>query len=180
MERTLIKHALAADPTDSILIQGWVRTRRDPKKFSFLAVNDGSCLANIQVVVDEGIPGWDDIHACSTGASTPVTFDGGGTLTAPIPSADGLRDAEVNIGIRPEDMTPTDSANFAFEGQVAISEKLGEVTQIYFEKSNADAAQIIAKLPGIHRNTRGTALRMTADPAKLHIFKDGRSLRYLG
>ena len=119
-------------------------------------------------------------HITGTGASTTVTFDGGGTLTAPIPSADGLRDAEVNIGIRPEDMTPTDSANFAFEGQVAISEKLGEVTQIYFEKSNADAAQIIAKLPGIHRNTRGTALRMTADPAKLHIFKDGRSLRYLG
>ena len=71
-ERTLIKHALAASPTDIIRIQGWVRTRRDSKKFSFLAVNDGSCLANIQVVVDEGIPGWDDIHKASTGASVEI------------------------------------------------------------------------------------------------------------
>ncbi|MGI9241526.1 MAG: asparagine--tRNA ligase [Verrucomicrobiales bacterium] len=72
-ERSLIKHALAAPATDSIRIQGWVRTRRDSKKFSFLAVNDGSCLANIQVVVDEGIPGWDDIHSASTGASVEIT-----------------------------------------------------------------------------------------------------------
>ncbi|MFT5104589.1 MAG: asparaginyl-tRNA synthetase [Pseudoalteromonas tetraodonis] len=72
-KRTLIKHALAAAPTDLIRIQGWVRTRRDSKKFSFLAVNDGSCLANIQAIVDEGIPGWDDIHKASTGASVEIT-----------------------------------------------------------------------------------------------------------
>ena len=71
-QRTLIKHALDAEPTDSIRIQGWVRTRRDSKKFSFLAVNDGSCLANIQVVADEGIPGWDDIHQATTGASVEI------------------------------------------------------------------------------------------------------------
>ena len=70
--RTLIKHALAAAPTDSIRIQGWVRTRRDSKKFSFLAVNDGSCLANIQAIVDEGIPGWEDIQRASTGASVEI------------------------------------------------------------------------------------------------------------
>ena len=71
-ERTLIKHALAAQATDSIRVQGWVRTRRDSKKFSFLAVNDGSCLANIQVVVDEGIPGWENIQRASTGASVEI------------------------------------------------------------------------------------------------------------
>jgi len=36
---------------------GWVRTRRDAKDFSFLEINDGSCLANLQVVVDAGIEG---------------------------------------------------------------------------------------------------------------------------
>jgi len=72
-DRTLIKHALTADPTDSIRIQGWVRTRRDSKKFSFLAINDGTCLANIQAIVDEGIPGWDDIQKATTGASVEIT-----------------------------------------------------------------------------------------------------------
>ena len=34
-----------------VLVQGWVRTRRDSKGgFSFLAVNDGSCFGDIQVV----------------------------------------------------------------------------------------------------------------------------------
>ena len=40
---------------DGIEIRGWVRTRRDSKGgFSFLEVNDGSCLANLQVVVGAG------------------------------------------------------------------------------------------------------------------------------
>lgn len=38
-------------------VEGWVRTRRDSKGgFSFLEVNDGSCLANIQVVVGHKLP----------------------------------------------------------------------------------------------------------------------------
>ena len=48
--RTLIKHLLAAtEPKDAVTIKGWVRTRRDSKGFSFLELNDGSCLANLQV-----------------------------------------------------------------------------------------------------------------------------------
>jgi len=39
-----------------ITVKGWVRTRRDSKGgFSFLEVNDGSCLKNIQVVVDHSV-----------------------------------------------------------------------------------------------------------------------------
>ena len=35
------------------MLQGWVRTRRDSKAgFSFLEINDGSCLANIQIICD--------------------------------------------------------------------------------------------------------------------------------
>lgn len=53
MSRTLVKDALhATAPLDSILLQGWVRTRRDAKAFSFIEVNDGSCLKGIQVIAD--------------------------------------------------------------------------------------------------------------------------------
>ena len=56
--RTLIKHVLAAtEPKEAVTVKGWVRTRRDSKGFSFLELNDGSCLANLQVVVDAGTPG---------------------------------------------------------------------------------------------------------------------------
>jgi asparaginyl-tRNA synthetase len=71
--RTLIKHALAAkDPVKEMTVKGWVRTRRDSKGFSFLEVNDGSCLASLQVVVDAGVPGYDQMTHLATGASVLV------------------------------------------------------------------------------------------------------------
>src|SRR5262245_50590287 len=72
--RTLIKHILTAtEPKDSVIVQGWVRTRRDSKGFSFLELNDGSCLANLQVVVDANTPGYDRIPEFTTGASAGIT-----------------------------------------------------------------------------------------------------------
>ncbi|MGK0296527.1 MAG: asparaginyl-tRNA synthetase [Gammaproteobacteria bacterium] len=55
-----------------IKIEGWVRTRRDSKDFSFIELNDGSCLANIQVIADTGITGYENIHEFSTGSSISV------------------------------------------------------------------------------------------------------------
>ncbi len=73
MKRTLVKHALASEsPCEGILVEGWVRTRRDSKGFSFLEVNDGTCLASIQVVADAGIPGYEHIGKMGTGASVSV------------------------------------------------------------------------------------------------------------
>lgn len=44
---------------ESALVKGWVRTRRDSKGgFSFIEVNDGSCLAGIQVVADHNLDGF--------------------------------------------------------------------------------------------------------------------------
>jgi asparaginyl-tRNA synthetase len=71
--RTLIKHVLAAtEPKDAVIVKGWVRTRRDSKGFSFLELNDGSCLANVQVVVDAGTPGSEHLTQLTTGASAVV------------------------------------------------------------------------------------------------------------
>jgi asparaginyl-tRNA synthetase len=68
--RTPIASALAASaPEESIIVCGWVRTRRDAKGLSFLELNDGSCLANIQVIVEEGSPAHDALSGATTGAS---------------------------------------------------------------------------------------------------------------
>jgi len=72
--RTLIKHALRSEVAeDPITIKGWVRTRRDSKEFSFLEMNDGTCLANIQCIADAGIPGYVDITKMTTGAAVGIT-----------------------------------------------------------------------------------------------------------
>lgn len=73
MQRTLISQALAADaPKSGITVCGWVRTRRDSKGFSFLELNDGSCLANIQCIVDEGTPAHSAMGEANTGAALMV------------------------------------------------------------------------------------------------------------
>jgi asparaginyl-tRNA synthetase len=79
--RTLIKNALAAtEPKEQITLKGWVRTRRDAKGFSFLELNDGSCLSNIQVVVDDKAEGYSDLAQFTTGASAIVQ---GGLIASP-------------------------------------------------------------------------------------------------
>src|SRR5712671_6949872 len=71
--RSLIKHVLnSTEPKDTVTVKGWVRTRRDSKGFSFLELNDGSCLANLQIVVDAGTPGSEQLAHWLTGASAVV------------------------------------------------------------------------------------------------------------
>ena len=48
----------AGAPGETVTIQGWVRTKRELKKFAFMEVNDGSFLANLQVVVDQDFPNY--------------------------------------------------------------------------------------------------------------------------
>ena len=68
--RSLIKHVLRhTAPADDLQVAGWVRTRRDSKAFSFLELNDGSCLGNLQIIADAGIPGYDEIVRMTTGAA---------------------------------------------------------------------------------------------------------------
>ena len=101
--RTVIRDLLAASgPADSIEAAGWVRTRRDSKAFSFLELNDGSCLGNLQVIVDQGTPGSEDLARMTTGASVAVV----GKLVA---SQGGGQSWEVHatslrlLGTAPED-----------------------------------------------------------------------------
>ncbi|MEM7603283.1 MAG: asparagine--tRNA ligase [Verrucomicrobiota bacterium] len=60
-------------PDPEILIEGWVRTKRDSKAFSFIEVNDGSCLANLQIVADATLEGYEEsVIPLTTGASVSI------------------------------------------------------------------------------------------------------------
>jgi asparaginyl-tRNA synthetase len=58
-----IKHILTL-PGDSreVFIEGWIRTKRDSKEVSFIAVNDGSTMGNIQIVIDRSFPGFEELN----------------------------------------------------------------------------------------------------------------------
>jgi asparaginyl-tRNA synthetase len=73
MKRTKIVQLLQSEiPTTNVLIKGWVRTRRDSKGFSFIEVNDGSCLKNIQIVAHDTISNYPDISRLSTGSAVII------------------------------------------------------------------------------------------------------------
>ena len=74
MKRTKIKQALnASNPMDEIVIKGWVRTKRDNKGFSFVELNDGSCLMNIQAVIDHTPEIEAALARVGTGAAVSIT-----------------------------------------------------------------------------------------------------------
>ena len=115
----------------------------------------------------------------ATGETTTIrTKLGGGTVVANVPSRPEDQGAAVNLGFRPEDAVQTDGADYAFEGAVDVEERLGEVTLLYFGREGGDGDPVIAKLAGVHPSMRGQSLRITADPSKMHVFRDGMSLRY--
>ena len=71
---TSIKDALQSTaPIDAIQVQGWVRTRRDSKDFSFIELNDGSSLRNLQIIARNVLRNYADVQRLTTGASIIVS-----------------------------------------------------------------------------------------------------------
>ena len=59
-----------------IAVSGWVRTRRESKAgLTFIEVNDGSCLSNLQVVAETSLPNYDAVTHLSTGSSVEIAGD---------------------------------------------------------------------------------------------------------
>ncbi|WP_457576186.1 asparagine--tRNA ligase [Desulfomarina sp.] len=69
-----IRTLLAEQPVNTkVNVEGWVRTRRDSGSFSFIEINDGSCLANIQVIAGSDLDNYhSEIRQLSTGCSVRV------------------------------------------------------------------------------------------------------------
>jgi len=73
MKRTKIVDALACtDFGKDINVKGWVRSHRSSKAVDFIALNDGSTIKNIQVVVDPSTIDEDKLKSITTGACISV------------------------------------------------------------------------------------------------------------
>jgi asparaginyl-tRNA synthetase len=64
----------AAQPVgDSVEVSGWLRTRRDSGSLAFLEMNDGSCLANLQVIAEGNLANFEaEVKKLSTGCALRV------------------------------------------------------------------------------------------------------------
>lgn len=77
--RTKIKNISEKNIGTTLVVKGWIRTTRAQKTFSFIAVNDGSTLAPLQVIADSSTKNYDALLSkLSVGAALMVE----GTLVA--------------------------------------------------------------------------------------------------
>ncbi|WP_088893299.1 asparagine--tRNA ligase [Leptolyngbya ohadii] len=68
----LLRHG---QPDETVTIQGWVRTKREQKEFTFVEINDGSSMSGLQAILNQDLPGYAEaVRKLNTGAS--VAIDG--------------------------------------------------------------------------------------------------------
>lgn len=75
MPRAKIVTLLQAGPVGTeVDVRGWVRTRRESKQgFAFLEINDGSCFANLQAILDQSLPAYAELlKQLTTGSSVRI------------------------------------------------------------------------------------------------------------
>jgi len=73
-KRIKINKLLCSDALiDEVVVKGWVRTKRGSKGFSFIEVNDGSCLKNIQIIAENSLDNYADIDRLTTGSAVAVS-----------------------------------------------------------------------------------------------------------
>lgn len=73
MKRDRVREILARPSAGGVVtLAGWLRTARHSKACSFLELNDGSCLANLQCVAEPSLTNYDGIRHLGTGASVRI------------------------------------------------------------------------------------------------------------
>lgn len=76
LSNTAISALLQAEaPRTGVRVAGWVKTRRDARDLSFIELNDGSCLASLQVIAEADTEGFARVKEATTGSAIAVTGD---------------------------------------------------------------------------------------------------------
>ena len=73
--RTKVKDLLQMSAGQEVLAKGWVRTKRGNKEIAFIALNDGSTIKNVQIVVDKNAETEAILPKITTGACIGVLGD---------------------------------------------------------------------------------------------------------
>ncbi len=105
METITVAQARRAEAVGrQVRVQGWIRTRRDSKGgFSFLEVNDGSCLGNLQVVAPADLPNYEaEVKKLGAGASVTITGEVKASPAKGQPTEVHARSVVVHGGADPE------------------------------------------------------------------------------
>jgi multiple sugar transport system ATP-binding protein len=100
----------------------------------------------------------------------------GKSLAAAVDASGAAPDAQMTLGIRPEDLVPTNDEQ-AIAAKVALIEWLGNVRFAYLDSDVADEPLIMQLRPE-DSVAEGAAIRVSAPPERCHLFdSEGRALQ---
>lgn len=111
--KRILADMVSNPPADTIIVQGWIRSVRESKNVSFIEFNDGSCFANLQIVLSTDLPNFTEVSTLTMGSSIEVQ----GKLT----KSDGqgqaveLKAESVTIIGRAENTNPIQKKRLSFE-----------------------------------------------------------------
>ena len=119
-----------------VTISGWLRTRRDSGGLSFLEVNDGSCLASLQVIADATLANYDgEIRKLATGAALRIQ----GQLVASPASGQAVEVQASAITV----LGPADPATYPLQKKRHSFEFLRSITHL---RSRTNALGAVARV----------------------------------
>ena len=96
-----------------VKVSGWVRTNRDSGSIGFIALNDGTCFKNMQVVYHEDLPGHEEISHLLTGAA--IYVEGKIVLTPEMKQPFELQASKIEILGQVEPDYPLQKKRHSFE-----------------------------------------------------------------
>ena len=119
-----------------VAISGWLRTRRDSGGLSFLEVNDGSCLASLQVIADATLANYDgEIRKLATGAALRIQ----GQLVASPASGQAVEVQASAVTV----LGPADPATYPLQKKRHSFEFLRSITHL---RSRTNALGAVARV----------------------------------
>ena len=119
-----------------VTVSGWLRTRRDSGGLSFLEVNDGSCLASLQVIADATLANYDgEIRKLATGAALRIQ----GQLVASPASGQAVEVQASAITV----LGPADPATYPLQKKRHSFEFLRSITHL---RSRTNALGAVARV----------------------------------
>jgi sn-glycerol 3-phosphate transport system ATP-binding protein len=122
-----------------------------------------------------GSPAMNFLPASLAADGTAVALQSGETLALPNGGFAGQGGREVTLGIRPEHLHRSgEPGPDTFTLKVDVAEELGADTLVH---GKIGAADLVARLPGTAQVKAGDALRLDADPQRLHVFDAGDGRR---
>ncbi len=127
----------------SVFVEGWVRTNRDNGSIGFIALNDGSCFKNVQLVYDENVkPDYKSLSHVNTGAALGVIGDLVLTPNAKQPFEIRVQEFEVEGEVAPDYPLQKKAHSLEFLRDIAHLRPRANTFNAVFRMRNAMAMAI--------------------------------------